>query len=267
MAEFQKPDVGGKVDTRDVEPGTLYVVSTPIGHLSDMTERGLRVLKGVDRIAAEDTRHTGRLLARFSIDTPMTSYHEHNEKKAAPNLVQALKDGKSLAMVTDAGTPGVSDPGYRLLSLAAEEEIPIVPIPGASAVLAALVASGLPMERFAFEGFLPKKKGRQTRLLELTDEPRTFAIYESPQRLARTLSDLSEYLGADRRAVVCRELTKMHEEFVRGTLAELSEMYQDRSVKGEITLVIEGKSRRVRKGADNRDDDKWPQTENENTDD
>ncbi|MCB2212782.1 16S rRNA (cytidine(1402)-2'-O)-methyltransferase [bacterium] len=230
-----------------VEPGTLYVVATPIGNLGDITERGLRVLAAVDRIAAEDTRHTGRLLARFGIDKPLVSYHEHNEQKAAPGLVHALKGGQSIAMVSDAGTPGVSDPGYRLLSLAADDGVPIVPIPGASALLAALVASGLPMERFVFEGFLPKKKGRQTRLSELADEPRTFVLFESPQRLSRTLDDLAGHLGGERRAVVCRELTKLHEEFVRGTMAELGEKYRDASVKGEITIVVEGKSRRVRK--------------------
>ena len=248
---------GNKV-IRDEEPvvdaGTLYVVSTPIGNLADITERGLQVLRVVDRIAAEDTRHTGRLLARFGIDTPMTSYHEHNEHKAARGLVMALKDGMSLAMVTDAGTPGVSDPGYRLLSLAAEEGVPIIPVPGASAVLAALVASGLPIERFVFEGFLPKKKGRQTRLKELAEESRTFVLYESPQRLARTLKDLSEHMGGARRVVICRELTKLHEEFVRGTLAELAESYTDQTVKGEITIVVEGKSRRVRKGTVEREE-------------
>jgi 16S rRNA (cytidine1402-2'-O)-methyltransferase len=248
MSELQSEYIAIRDDEAVVEAGTLYVVSTPIGNLADITERGLQVLRGVNRIAAEDTRHTGRLLARFSISTSMTSYHEHNEHKAAPGLVKALKEGMSLAMVTDAGTPGVSDPGYRLLSLAADEGVPIVPIPGASAILAALVASGLPMERFVFEGFLPKKKGRQTRLKELAEESRTFVLYESPQRLSRTLNDLAEHMGRERRVVVCRELTKLHEEFVRGTVADLAETYAEKAVKGEITLVVEGKSRRVRKG-------------------
>lgn len=233
-----------------VDPGTLYVVSTPIGNLADMTERGLQVLREVDRIVAEDTRHTGRLLARYGIDTPMTSNHEHNEQKVAPSLVQALKAGSSLALVSDAGTPGVSDPGYRLLSLAADEGIPIVPIPGASAVLSALVVSGLPIERFVFEGFLPKKKGRQTRLRELADEARTFVLYESPLRLQRTLADLAEHLGGERRVVVCRELTKLHEDVVRGTLTEVEQHFTDQTVRGEITIVVEGKSRRIRKEQD-----------------
>ncbi|HEX05291.1 MAG TPA: 16S rRNA (cytidine(1402)-2'-O)-methyltransferase [Bacteroidetes bacterium] len=244
-------NVVGQKEDRIVEAGTLYVVATPIGHLGDISERGLQVLREVDLIAAEDTRHTGRLLARFGIETKLRSYHDHNERKVAPGFVKALQAGTSIAMVSDAGTPGVSDPGYRLLSLAAEQGVPIVPIPGPSALLAALVVAGLPMERFAFEGFLPKKKGRHTRLQELTDEPRTFALFESPQRLARTLSDLAEYLGEDRRSVICRELTKLHEEVVRGTLGELAETYADQSVKGEITLVVEGRTRRVRKAVNN----------------
>ncbi|MBS1262800.1 MAG: Ribosomal RNA small subunit methyltransferase I [Calditrichaeota bacterium] len=226
--------------------GRLYVISTPIGNLADISERAVDVLREVDVIAAEDTRHTGRLLERFAIETPMRSYHEHNERRVTAGLLELLREGRSLALVSDAGTPAVSDPGYRLLSAAAENGVAIVPVPGASAVLAALAVSGLPSDRFAFEGFLPKKKGRATRLAELAGEPRTLVVYESPLRLAGTLADLAAAFGSERRAAVCRELTKLHEQVVRGTLAELARAYETEPVRGEVTLVVEGRSRRVR---------------------
>lgn len=225
----------------EIKPGTLYLVGTPIGNLEDMTFRALQVLQSVDLIAAEDTRHTGRLLQHFQITTPQTSYHDHNRTSRTPELVTRLQRGQSVALVTDAGMPGISDPGYDLVKTCAEEGILVVPIPGCSAAIAALSASGLPSDRFIFEGFLPAKgKERQERLELLQQETRTLILYEAPHRLRQTLRDLAMALGDDRSITLARELTKLHEELWRGTLAESLEHYRQREPQGEFTLVIAG---------------------------
>jgi 16S rRNA (cytidine1402-2'-O)-methyltransferase len=221
-------------------PGTLYVVATPIGNLEDITLRALRVLKEVDCIAAEDTRHTKKLLAHYDIRTPLTSYHEHNERAAAPALVQRMLHGESMALVTDAGTPGISDPGYRLVTAALASGIQVTPIPGASALIAALSVAALPTERFVFEGFLPEKKGqRRERLLALRDEQRTLVCYEAPHRLKDTLGDIEDVLG-DRDIVIAREMTKLHEEFMRGPLREIMTSIAQREIRGEAVILIQG---------------------------
>ena len=223
------------------EAGTLYVVSTPIGNLEDITLRALHILQSVDVIAAEDTRHTRKLLTHHGISRPLLSYHDHNEVMQAPRLLALLQEGKSVALVTDAGTPGIADPAYYLLQALLPHAIPIVPIPGPTAALAALAVSGLPMERFVFEGFLPVKSGRRRQRLEaLVGETRTIVLYESPHRLLRLLQELVTHLGAERRLVVARELTKRFEEVTRGTTATLLETFQERSIRGEFTLVIAG---------------------------
>jgi 16S rRNA (cytidine1402-2'-O)-methyltransferase len=220
--------------------GRLYVVATPIGNLEDITLRALRVLKEVDAIAAEDTRHTQKLLAHYNIRTPLVSYHEHNEKSKARELVDELKSGKTIALVTDAGTPTISDPGYRLIVEAIGADIGIVPIPGASAVATALAASGLPTDRFVFEGFLSaKQKERRARLQELSGEARTLVFYEAPHRLLESLGDMRNLLG-DREIVIARELTKLHEEFFRGALSAAIEKFSATGARGEITLLVQG---------------------------
>jgi 16S rRNA (cytidine1402-2'-O)-methyltransferase len=219
---------------------TLYVVATPIGNLEDITLRALRVLKEVDVIAAEDTRHTQILLSHHGIRTPLTSYHEHNEKSKARQLLGRLERGESIALVSDAGTPVISDPGYRLVVEAVRVGIPVVPIPGASALTAVLSAGGLPTDRFVFEGFLPaKKRERRERLRALGSETRSLIIYEAPHRLTETLNDLIEILG-DREIVLAREVSKLHEEFLRGRLTEVTKRIAGRDIKGEITLLIGG---------------------------
>lgn len=219
----------------------LYLVPTPIGNLEDITLRALRVLKEVDLIAAEDTRTAGTLLKHFDIDTPTTSYHDHNERRQAPKLVARLKAGQTVALITEAGSPGISDPGFYLVRACVEAGIEVEPLPGPTAFVPALTASALPSDRFAFEGFLPKKKGRQTRLRTLADEPRTMVFFESPYRLVRTLEDLAEHFGATRRAVVARELTKKFEEFRRGTLEEVRSYFaQQNKVRGELVIVVAG---------------------------
>lgn len=228
----------------------LYLVATPIGNLEDITLRALRVLKEVDLIACEDTRQTQKLLNHYAIATRTTSYHEHNEAAKAAELVKQMEDGASIALVTDAGMPGISDPGYRLITLAIERRIPVVPVPGASAVLSALVASGLPTDSFQFNGFLPAKRGERRNLLEeVKKSPRTQVFYEAPHRIVETLEHVVETLGASRHIVIARELTKIHEEFVRGSAAAVLEKLRSRSaVKGEITLLIgkaEAKDARV----------------------
>lgn len=230
-----------------MKAGALYLVATPIGNLDDITLRAVNVLRDVDLIAAEDTRRTKTLLLRHKIETPLTSYHEHNEKAKAPQLVRRLREGGSVAVVSDAGTPGVSDPAYRLVKLAVAEGIETVPVPGASSVLAALTVSGLPTDRFVFEGFLPWKRGaRQTRLRALSAEPRTVVFFESPQRVVRLLTELDEVWG-ERSVAVARELTKRFEEILRGTLREVSQELESRgSVKGEFVVVVEGATRRRR---------------------
>ncbi len=224
----------------DPKPRTLYIVGTPIGNLEDITFRAVRILQAVDAIAAEDTRHTGKLLHHFQITTPQVSYHEHNRITRTGELVERLQQGQAIALVSDAGMPGISDPGYELVKACVEAGLTVVPIPGCSAVVAALIASGLPSDRFVFEGFLPPKpKDRRAHLERLTSESRTLVFYEAPHRLRQTLQDLL-ILGSDRAIVLARELTKMHEEFWRGTIAEAIDQYRDREPMGEFTLVLAG---------------------------
>jgi 16S rRNA (cytidine1402-2'-O)-methyltransferase len=220
--------------------GTLYVVATPIGNLEDITVRALRVLREVELIACEDTRHTRALLTHFAIATPTTSYHDHNARARAPELIERLEAGASVALVSDAGTPGISDPGYRLVSGAAARGIPVVPVPGPSAAVAALSASGLPTDEFLFVGFLPPKAGaRRARLAELAGVRATLVIYEAPHRVAATLADAVDVLG-DRQTVVARELTKVHEEFLRGTLSEVAAALAPPRCRGEFVLLVAG---------------------------
>lgn len=222
--------------------GTLYIVATPIGNLEDITLRALRVLKEVDLIAAEDTRHTQGLLRHFGINTPLTSYHEHNERTKAQKLIGQLKQGKNIALVSDAGTPAISDPGYRLVLEAVQAEIRIVPLPGASALTTVLSASGLPTDRFVFEGFLPaKQKERQEKLKVLRAETRTLILYEAPHRLKETLHDAQAIFG-EREIVLAREVTKVHEQFLRGLTGELIRLLRDKEILGEVTLIIKGSS-------------------------
>lgn len=219
--------------------GTLYLVATPIGNLADITHRALQVLRDVDLIACEDTRHTRKLLQHYGIDTNTVSYHEHNEQQRANELVELLKQGSSVAVVSDAGTPAISDPGFRLVRAAIENDITIVPVPGPSALIAALIAAGLPANRFFFDGFLPARTGaRRARLSELRAVPGTLIFYEAPHRLTASLKDAYEVLG-EREAVVARELTKLHEEIRRGRLRELAEYYSTVEPRGEIVLLID----------------------------
>ena len=218
--------------------GCLYLVATPIGNLEDITVRALRILGEADLIACEDTRHTAKLLSHYSIQKPTISYHEHNEVTRSAELVLRMEEGARIALVSDAGTPGVSDPGHRLVSLCLRHHVRVIPIPGASAAIAALVASGLPTDEFLFVGFLPSRTGARRKALErLSGEPRTLVIYEAPHRLAITLSDALDVLGR-RPAVIARELTKIHEEFLRGDLAELLLRNSQQPARGEITLLI-----------------------------
>ncbi len=219
----------------------LTLVPTPIGNLEDITLRALRVLKEVDLIACEDTRTSGVLLSHYDIRTATTSYHAHNEHKKTPQLIELMKAGQHLALITDAGTPGISDPGFYLTRACVQNDVPVEALPGASAVLPALTVSGLPCDRFVFEGFLPQKKGRQTRIRELSTDPRTLVLYESPYRIAKTLGHLAEVFGTERPAVVARELSKKFEEVRRGTLEELHTYYDaQHRVRGEIVLVVGG---------------------------
>ncbi len=221
--------------------GTLYVVGTPIGNLEDMTFRAVKILQSVDAIAAEDTRHTGKLLQHFQIKTPQVSYHEHNRNERLPELLNKLSEGKAIALVTDAGMPGISDPGYELVKACAEAGIEVVPIPGATAGITALSASGLPTHRFVFEGFLPASgQERQQRLESLQAESRTLIFYEAPHRVRETLQDLAQYLGENRSIVLARELTKLHEEFWRGSIGEAIVHYNQQEPKGEFTLIVAG---------------------------
>jgi 16S rRNA (cytidine1402-2'-O)-methyltransferase len=218
----------------------LYLVATPIGNLEDITLRALRVLKEVDVIACEDTRQTQKLLNHYAIATRTTSYHEHNEMTRAAELVKEMQEGASVALVTDAGMPGISDPGYRLIALAIRHHVPVVPVPGASAFLAALVASGLPTDSFRFSGFLPAKRGERRAALEaIRNSSRTAVFYEAPHRIVETLRDIVEVLGHARHVVLAREVTKVHEEFLRGRAGEVLEVLKGRgAVKGEMTLLI-----------------------------
>ena len=220
--------------------GRLFIVATPIGNLSDITLRALRVLADADVIAAEDTRTTRKLLAQHGIPTPLVAYHEHNELVRTPELLGRLQRGESVALVSESGTPSISDPGYRLVHAAVEAQIAVEPVPGPSAILAALVVSGLPTDAFVFEGFLPRRTGERRRRLDaLKSDPRTLVVFEAPHRLDAAVTDMLDVLG-DRRVALCRELTKMHEEIRRTTLSELAASLRRRPVKGEIVLVLEG---------------------------
>ena len=224
--------------------GTLYLCATPIGNLEDITYRVLRTLKEVDLIAAEDTRNSIRLLNHFGIKTPMTSYHEYNKIDKAYQLVAKMREGKNIALITDAGTPGISDPGEDIVRICYEEGIPVTSLPGAAACITALTMSGLPTRRFAFEAFLPKdKKEHQAVLEELKTETRTIIIYEAPHHLVRTLQELSDTLGGDRRLTICRELTKRHEEKLQMTLTDSLSYYEVNEPRGEYVLIIAGRSR------------------------
>ena len=229
---------------QEKSPGILYIVSTPIGNLEDITLRALRVLKEADLIAAEDTRHTGLLLRHFGIQAQLTSYFEGNELKKREFILSRLKEGAQIALVSDAGTPGISDPGFRLIQKVIQDQIPVIPIPGPSAVITALSVSGLPTDAFLFKGFLPHKSGKRKDLLKQLEEVReTLIFYESPHRILVTLMDILDSLG-DREIVLARELTKIYEEVLRGKVSEIENQIAGRKLKGEITLVISGKTRK-----------------------
>lgn len=220
----------------------LYIVPTPIGNLKDITFRAIETLKSVDAILAEDTRQTSKLLKHYNIEKKLISHHQHNEHKTTERITEEILNGNTYALVSDAGTPAISDPGFLLVRACIKKNIKVECLPGATAFVPALVNSGLPCEKFVFEGFLPHKKGRQTRLKILAEETRTIVFYESPHRLLKTLTQLCEFFDNDRHAVVCRELTKLHEEVVRGSLTELINYYKNNTLKGEIVLIVEGKS-------------------------
>lgn len=217
--------------------GTLYIVATPIGNLKDFTYRAVETLQNVQLIAAEDTRHSKKLLLHYKIGTPTISYFEHNRFTRIPKIIKTLNSGSDVAVITDAGTPGVSDPAYKLVRAAIEEGLRVEAIPGSSALLAALVSSGLPTDRFLFEGFIPSKKGRKKRLESIQDDQATIVFFESPHRVVKTLKDIYEVLG-DRPAVLARELTKLHEEIIRGTVSELLTYFTQKSPRGECVLMI-----------------------------
>jgi 16S rRNA (cytidine1402-2'-O)-methyltransferase len=224
-----------------IKPGTLYIVGTPIGNLEDMTFRAVRILQNVDLIAAEDTRHTGKLLQHFQVKTPQISYHDHNRFQRLGELLEKLHQGKTIALVTDAGMPGISDPGYELVKACAQENINIIPIPGVSASITGLSVSGLPTDRFIFEGFLPTKaKERQAKLEEFTRESRTIILYEAPHRVRQTLQDFVESFGSEREIVLARELTKLHEEIWRGVVGDALLYYKEKEPKGEYTIILGG---------------------------
>lgn len=218
----------------------LYIVSTPIGNLGDITFRAIETLKNVDVILAEDTRHSQILLNKYEIKKKAISYHSHSGNAKLEKILDFFKEGKECALISDAGTPGISDPAYGLIKAALEIDVEIIPIPGPAALLAALIPSGLPMNQFMYLGFLPLKKGRQTLLKSLADEKRTVVFYESPHRILKTLSQLEEFVGPDRKIVLARELTKIHEEFIRGTVAELNEIFKTKKPKGEFVIVLAG---------------------------
>ena len=227
-------------ETRAVQPGSLYIVSTPIGNLRDITLRAIEVLKQVDLVAAEDTRHSRKLFAEYGIETPMISYHDFNKEKQTPIIIRKLRQGQSVALISDAGTPGISDPGFYLIREALQQQIRVEAVPGPTAFVPALILSGLPLHRFVFEGFPPAKKGRKSFFENLAQEKRTVILFESPHRLRRTLNDIHQHLG-NRRIAIARELTKKFEEVIRGRVAEIIKKLGDKPVKGEIVLVIEGK--------------------------
>ncbi|MEM6725792.1 MAG: 16S rRNA (cytidine(1402)-2'-O)-methyltransferase [Bacteroidota bacterium] len=218
----------------------LYIVPTPIGNLEDMTFRAITILKEVDLILAEDTRTSGRLLKHFEIETPLRAFHAHNEHQVLDGLIQQLEAGAQFALISDAGTPGISDPGFLIVRACRHREIEVSCLPGATAFVPALVHSGIPCDKFHFEGFLPHKKGRQTRLIYLASLPITFVLYESPHRLVKCLEQLSEHCGLDRRASVSRELSKLHEEVVTDSIETLIHHFKSKKIKGEIVIVVEG---------------------------
>ena len=221
--------------------GKLYLVPTPIGNLEDMSFRAIRILKEVDLILAEDTRTSAPLLKHFGIDKKVFSHHQHNEHKSVTEIIRFLKEGKQIALISDAGTPAISDPGFLLVRETIKNDLPLECLPGATAFVPALVNSGLAADRFTFEGFLPVKKGRQTRMKELAEEERTMIFYESPHRLLKTLEECAQYFGIDRQASVSRELTKMFEETVRGTLSEIKIHFETNTLKGEFVICVAGK--------------------------
>lgn len=221
--------------------GKLYIVPTPIGNLKDITFRAIEVLKEVDLILAEDTRTSGKLLKHFEINTPTQSHHMHNEHKTVDAIVKKLLGGTNIALISDAGTPAISDPGFLLTRACLENDIEVECLPGATAFVPALVNSGLPNDKFLFEGFLPVKKGRQTRLKLLAEETRTMIFYESPHKLIKTLTNFREYFGEDRQVSVSRELTKLYEETIRGTVKEVLDYYTSKSPKGEIVIIVAGR--------------------------
>lgn len=220
----------------------LYIVPTPIGNLEDMTFRAIKVLKEVDCILAEDTRNSGKLLKHFEISTPMQSHHMHNEHKTVEGLIKRLQAGEIIALISDAGTPAISDPGFLLIRACVENAIEVECLPGATAFVPALVNSGFPNDKFVFEGFLPDKKGRQTRFLALSEETRTLIFYVSPHKLNKTLAEFVHYFGPERRVSVSRELSKLHEETIRGTATEVLNYFETKPAKGEIVVVVAGKS-------------------------
>lgn len=219
----------------------LFLVPTPIGNLDDMTFRAVQTLKDVDTILAEDTRVSGKLLKHFEIETPMKSYHQHNEHQKTDSIIKAIKNGQTHALISDAGTPAISDPGFLLVRECVQAGVPVECLPGATAFVPALVNSGLPNDKFVFEGFLPVKKGRKTKLEELAQEKRTFILYESPYKLLKTLKNLEEHLGEDRQISISREITKLYEETLRGSLKEMISHFEIHKPKGEFVLVISGK--------------------------
>ena len=229
-----------KHSSQNTSGAKLYVVPTPIGNLEDMTFRAIRILQSADLILAEDTRTSGFLLKHFEIKTPMQSHHKFNEHKTVENVVQRIKNGQMVALISDAGTPAISDPGFLVVRQCVENDIEVECLPGATAFVPALVASGLPNDRFCFEGFLPQKKGRQTKLNVLKTEERTMIFYESPFRLVKTLSQLAEVFGIERKASVSREISKIFEETKRGTLTELAQYFTEHNPKGEIVLIVAG---------------------------
>lgn len=221
--------------------GTLYVVPTPVGNLEDVTERALRVLREADLVLAEDTRTSGNLLRHFDIHRPMLSFHKFNEHQVVTSIVSRLQGGETMALVSDAGTPGISDPGYLLVREAIKAGVEVITLPGPTAFVPALVSSGLPCDKFCFEGFLPQKKGRMSRLEQLRTEPRTMVFYESPHRVVRLLEQLAEVFGTERPVSVCREISKVHEEVVRGTMAEALAHFTAHEPRGEFVIVVGGK--------------------------
>ena len=239
MGKDRAPDGRPGQDTDSA--GKLYLIPSPIGNLGDITFRAIEVLKNVDSVLCEDTRTSGVLLRHYQIQKPLIPHHQHNEHRSVEHLVDQMKDGKRFALITDAGTPGISDPGFLLVRACIKEDVAVECLPGATAFVPALIQSGIPGNRFVFEGFLPLKKGRQTMMKRLAEEDRTIILYESPHRLIKTLNELATYMGADRKADVCRELTKMFEETKKGALEELATHYEKAPPKGEIVMIIQGK--------------------------